>query len=513
MKVLCHTLPLPIARVVIVLCAAFFVASTPSTARAAGMVGTGTPESCTDAALDIALSGGGLVTFNCGPAPVTIDISSRRRMKIIAADTVIDGDDLVTISGGHSVRVFFVAPGIVFTGKNLTISDGAATLGGGIFNESGSVVIMGCTFKGNAASPAPDEAGGGGIYNSGTLTITHSVFQGNEGSKIGGAIANFGSLVVDDSTFAENRAINYLGGAGFGGALYNVGTATIANSVFADNGDRDFREADPKLVDFGDSGGAIFNSGTLAVANSSFVSNRAATVGGGIYSESGSLTIVNSTFTGNGARGGGVVPPAQAGGAIFGSAALRNTIVANSIEGSNCRIPPGSSIIDGGHNLDDGESCGFMPANGSLSDTDPQLDPAGLQDNGGPTQTVALCTGVDVPAGCPAASPAVDGGDQVVCAMAPVHNLDQRGYVRPGGDYTQCSIGAYEADATLPACIGDCNESGRVTVDELVMGVNIALSTATLDQCQAFDCDGTGEVTVDCLVAAVDGAVNGCGPE
>ncbi len=45
------------------------------------------------------------------------------------------------------------------------------------------------------------------------------------------------------------------------------------------------------------------------------------------------------------------------------------------------------------------------------------------------------------------------------------------------------------------------------------MGVNIALSVATLDRCQAFDCDGTGEVTVDCLVGAVNGAVNGCGPE
>jgi hypothetical protein len=35
-------------------------------ARAAGVVGDGTPGSCTTAALTAALSGGGLVTFDCG---------------------------------------------------------------------------------------------------------------------------------------------------------------------------------------------------------------------------------------------------------------------------------------------------------------------------------------------------------------------------------------------------------------------------------------------------------------
>ena len=35
-------------------------------ARAGGVVGTGTPASCTEAALDAALAAGGLVSFNCG---------------------------------------------------------------------------------------------------------------------------------------------------------------------------------------------------------------------------------------------------------------------------------------------------------------------------------------------------------------------------------------------------------------------------------------------------------------
>ena len=51
---------------------ALVLAAVPSVALAAGVVGSGTPGSCTDAALTTALAGGGTVTFNCGANPVTI---------------------------------------------------------------------------------------------------------------------------------------------------------------------------------------------------------------------------------------------------------------------------------------------------------------------------------------------------------------------------------------------------------------------------------------------------------
>jgi hypothetical protein len=75
-----------------------------------------------------------------------------------------------------------------------------------------------------------------------------------------------------------------------------------------------------------------------------------------------------------------------------------------------------------------------------------------------------------------------------------------------------CWLGATSATvsaAPIP-CGGDCNHDRRVSVDELVRGVTIALGTAALDQCPAFDCHGTGMVTVDCLVAAVGDALDGC---
>ena len=123
-QMLRQTLSPSVASAVAVLCAAVFVAGAPFSAWAAGVVGTGTPDSCTDAALNAALAGGGLVTFDCGPDPVSIDISTGTGTKIIETPTTIDGGGHITISGGHTVRVFSVNNGINFTVENLTIADG-----------------------------------------------------------------------------------------------------------------------------------------------------------------------------------------------------------------------------------------------------------------------------------------------------------------------------------------------------------------------------------------------------
>lgn len=67
------------------------------------------------------------------------------------------------------------------------------------------------------------------------------------------------------------------------------------------------------------------------------------------------------------------------------------------------------------------------------------------------------------------------------------------------------------AVATPGPCVGDCNGGGDVTVDELILCVNIALGNATVDACRNCDSRGDGVVTVDELVSAVNAALNGCG--
>ncbi|HVO24512.1 MAG TPA: choice-of-anchor Q domain-containing protein [Candidatus Margulisiibacteriota bacterium] len=473
-----------------ILCVAVFVGSAPTVVRAGGVVGTGTPDSCTPAALNAALGGGGLVTFNCGGlATITVTATGA-----INADTTVDGGGAITISGGNSVGIFVVNSGVNFTVQNLTIANGnsashkgggidneGSTLtvtnstfstnsaglgGGGIYNHSGTVTVTNSTFSGNSA--ASTTGGGGGIGNSGTLTVSNSTFSGNSADYDGGGIGNSGTLAVTNSTFSGNSASH--GGGGIG----NSGTLAVTNSTFSGNS-------------ASHNGGGIASIGTVTVTNSTFSSNSAGYDGGGIASGTG--TVTNSTFSGNSAshNGGGITS--------IGRLTVTNTIVANSTTGGNCA----GSVTDGGHNIDDGTTCGL--AGTSLSTTNPMLDSAGLANNGGPTQTIALQAG----------SPAINAGDESVCAAPPVSNLDQRGYVRPGTGHGQCSIGAYEANATPPeVCIGDCGGTATVAINDLVTLVNIALGTAQPSACPGGVPSGT-EVTVAVIIQAVNNALSGCG--
>lgn len=59
-------------------------------------------------------------------------------------------------------------------------------------------------------------------------------------------------------------------------------------------------------------------------------------------------------------------------------------------------------------------------------------------------------------------------------------------------------------------CAGDCDGNRRVTIAELVSGINLSLDDGPLDTCPASDADGDSRVTVTDLVKAVDDALSGC---
>jgi hypothetical protein len=157
----------------------------------------------------------------------------------------------------------------------------------------------------------------------------------------------------------------------------------------------------------------------------------------GININGNTATVINCTFAGN-----DYAFESWQGGTITSI----NTILADSTR-VNC---DGNPVIDGGHNLDDGGTCGFTGTGctdsigTSLCNTNPLLDPAGLKNNGGPTQTIALCAAAGVPAGCAAASPAINAGDPVVCAAGPVNDVDQRGLPRNSPCDPACDIGTFE---------------------------------------------------------------------
>jgi len=79
------------------------------------------------------------------------------------------------------------------------------------------------------------------------------------------------------------------------------------------------------------------------------------------------------------------------------------------------------------------------------------------------------------------------------------------------GSPTTTATGSPTATATPPRCVGDCDGDGRVTIDELLTGVNLALDEALLDACPAFDENGDGAVTVNEIIAGVNASLGPCG--
>ena len=61
------------------------------------------------------------------------------------------------------------------------------------------------------------------------------------------------------------------------------------------------------------------------------------------------------------------------------------------------------------------------------------------------------------------------------------------------------------------ACVGDCGNNHQVTVDEILVMVNIALGNENVVDCAAGDANHNGQITVDEILTAVNNALNGCG--
>ena len=100
------------------------------------------------------------------------------------------------------------------------------------------------------------------------------------------------------------------------------------------------------------------------------------------------------------------------------------------VAGGNCLNLFPATITSTGYNLESSTDCRFT-GTGDLQNTDPKLDPNGLQNNGGPTQTLAL-------------EPDSAAVDQIpVGSSCPA--TDQRGVSRPQGP--TCDIGAFEMTA------------------------------------------------------------------
>ena len=176
------------------------------------------------------------------------------------------GESQLTIQGTNADPIFMVPRGVTVNISEMTLTNGAGTMGGAIRNR-------------------------------GTLVITNVTLSDNDTSRYGGALYNYpgASLTLSGVTVHNNSAA-------YGGGIFNAGTLLIDTaSALTDN--------------TAATGGGIYNLGSLTVQGSTLDSNGATGAGGGIYNAGGTVNVTTTVFHANLGSDGGALYSATGGAA------------------------------------------------------------------------------------------------------------------------------------------------------------------------------------------------------
>ncbi|TWG12284.1 hypothetical protein FHX34_105151 [Actinoplanes teichomyceticus] len=254
------------------------------TSRPDRTVGDGTPASCTSAAVVRAVAAGGVITFDCGPAPVTITMTATAKVRNASADTVLDGGHRVTLSGGGKRRILYM---------NTCDRAQGWTTSHCQDQDTPRLTIQNMAFTGGDSTGDRTEGGGGGaiFVRGGHVRVIDSRFTGNRCDRTGPDLGGAALRVLDQggdtpvyvvgSTFTGGSCSN-------GAALSSIGVSwTVLNSYFADNSAVG-RGANPARAGTpgGGSGGALYLDGdrfTLTLDQTIIENNRAAEGGGAVF--------------------------------------------------------------------------------------------------------------------------------------------------------------------------------------------------------------------------------------
>jgi len=268
------------------------------------------------------------VTVNCGTSQLQPALSaaapgSTVHVKgtcvgnfTIGVNLTVTGAPTATLDGGGIGTTLTITGAAKVTLEHLTITDGLASLGGGISAPSSAVLHLShvvvadnLAYDATAALGTEALAEGGGIYASGgSLTLTSSTVEGNRT-----LAAQYGS--AGEISVAEG------GGMWTSGRLKVIHSTVTANQADAESG-----------LDAAALGGGIYADGKELIVQATTVdANHAGSSGGSAFSTSkaggleyisvsGSATVERSHFDRNvtgSSEAGGAASEADSGGALL----------------------------------------------------------------------------------------------------------------------------------------------------------------------------------------------------
>jgi hypothetical protein len=274
-------------------------------AAATTVVGDGTAGSCTAAAVQAAVKAGGLITFNCGAAAVTIPVTTAITLDNGKKPTILDGGGKITLDGGGKTRILNVASWQLLSLRNLTLLNASTVPTAADFDAQGKLVDEG-RFVGAAVTAG---------YQA-KVEVIHARFQGNRARQAAAIfIGSDGDLTIVDSAFVDNSAWD-------DGAIKSLLSGlTIVNSLFEGNSGTLAPDGIPGASSFGGTGalatdgarlksyidGGLGTGGTISLCGSTFRNNTSARGGGAIFLWAYApdrILVKSSTFEGN--QGGGL---------------------------------------------------------------------------------------------------------------------------------------------------------------------------------------------------------------
>ncbi|HMO50583.1 MAG TPA: Ig-like domain-containing protein [Kiritimatiellia bacterium] len=303
---------------------------------------------------------------------------------VITRDMTIRGAGIgrTLVSGGRGGSVFRILPGVKVTLADMTIFDGLAQSGGGIYNE-GELEVVRCEIRNNRAYHYLNGEGGG-IFNRGKakLWVRDSIIRDNIASRNGGGISSSG---INSSTMpspgGDGLARNVVSGSltNLAGLtpptdlnntnqlnnFANDAAGRSANSLFQLGSPKDFFEGnfsnplEDAITWFNYNSPICVVSNTVIEGNKAGRANAKATFnftggillplprlvcfGGGLYNELGLMSVEDSRIDRNEVEsdivnyGGGVA-------SVLGGLSIRNTTINHNLSKSRTVLAAGGAV-------------------------------------------------------------------------------------------------------------------------------------------------------------------------